>query len=213
MMRLLDALPEHEHDDASRVLGACPVVALPQGAQRAGARLPAAALLVVEEGLAAVSRRRNDSARRMVVTLAGPGAILPPLGEDERLDALEDSWLTAITPAALAALLLDPAVAETLVVGLTKELRASRESLGQIASVKHVERVRDKLLQLARAHGRVVPGGVRLDLPLTHELIGEMIGSSRETVTWAFAQLAREGFVRREGRAYRLRISPEELAS
>ena len=50
-------------------------------------------------------------------------------------------------------------------------------------------------------------------LEVTHELVGEMVGSARETVTWAFAQLAREGFARREGRAYRLAVSPEALAS
>src|SRR5919108_483840 len=88
------------------------------------------------------------------------------------------------------------------------ELRERQATIGHFASVRHVERVREKLLQLARTHGKVVPGGVRLDLPLTHELVGEMVGSARETVTWAFAQLAREGFARREGRAYRLPASP-----
>jgi len=96
---------------------------------------------------------------------------------------------------------------------LVEALRERQETIGNFASVRHVERVREKLLQLARAHGKVVPGGVRLDLPLTHELVGEMVGSARETVTWAFAQLAREGFARREGRAYRLAVSPEALAS
>ena len=70
-----------------------------------------------------------------------------------------------------------------------------------------------KLLQLARAHGKVVRDGVRLDLPLTHELLGEMVGSARETVTWALAELSKEGFVAREGRSYRLIVPPDLLAS
>jgi CRP/FNR family transcriptional regulator, cyclic AMP receptor protein len=84
-------------------------------------------------------------------------------------------------------------------------------------SISHHGRVDDRLLLLfwhfAQRWGRVRPDGVRLDLPLTHELVGEMVGSARETVTWAFAQLAREGFVEREGRGYRLAVSPASLAS
>src|SRR5207302_1887874 len=122
---------------------------------------------------------------------------------DERLDGLLDAWLTVVCRDAYGALLALPAVAATLVQALTDELRERQESLGHFSSVRHVERVRGKLVQLARNHDKVVPGGVRLDLPLTHELLGEMVGSARETVTWAFAQLAREGFVSREGRFYR----------
>jgi CRP/FNR family transcriptional regulator len=115
--------------------------------------------------------------------------------------------------AAQAALLRIPAAAAALLGGLAEQLRERHESLAQFSSVRHVERVRDKLLQLARTHGRVIPGGVRLDLPLTHELVGEMVGSARETVTWAFAELAREGFLSRDGRSYRLSVAPEALAS
>ncbi|MGZ4388260.1 MAG: helix-turn-helix domain-containing protein, partial [Gaiellaceae bacterium] len=96
---------------------------------------------------------------------------------------------------------------------LGNELRDRQESLAAFASVRHADRVREKLLQLARAHDRVGPGGIRLDLPLTHELLGEMVGSARETVTWALAELQREGFVRREGRTYRLSVAPELLAA
>ena len=96
--------------------------------------------------------------------------------------------------------------------GLLAELRERQESLRHFANVRHVERVREKLLQLARVHGRVVSGGVRLDLPLTHELLAEMIGSRRETVTFALADLQKGGFVTREGRTYVLRISPAALS-
>jgi CRP-like cAMP-binding protein len=74
-----------------------------------------------------------------------------------------------------------------------------------------VKRVREKLLQLARTHGRVASDGVHLDLPLTHELIAQTTGSARETVTAAIAELTREGFLVRDGRDYRLTIPPELL--
>src|SRR2546421_3852755 len=69
--------------------------------------------------------------------------------------------------------------------------------------------VRRRLAQLARTHGAVASGGVRVDLPLTHELLGQAVGSARETVTSALRTLEQEGFLIREGRLYRLMISPE----
>ncbi len=206
MSRLLDG----SMDEA---IAGCPTVALREGAWRSGSRLPDCALLVVEEGLVLAESARPGASRRVVLSVLGPGAILTPPVGDERLEALADSWLTAVGHEALAELLRRPEAASAIVDALADALRDRQESLGHFASVRHVDRVRDKLLQLAREHGRVVPGGIRLDLPLTHELLGEMVGSARETVTWAIAQLVREGLVRREGRTYRLTVSPEALAS
>ena len=51
-------------------------------------------------------------------------------------------------------------------------------SLANFASVRHVDRVERKLLQLAGEHGRVGTEGVRLDFPLIRGLLAEMIGST-----------------------------------
>jgi CRP/FNR family transcriptional regulator len=175
--------------------------------------MPACALLVVEEGLVEVASHRAGATRRMVVAVVGPGAVLLRPERDERLEALGDAWLTAVSHEALSALLQLPGAAAALLDALAEAARERQESLASFSSVRHVERVRDKLLQLACAHGRVVSGGVRLDVPLTHERLGEMIGSARETVTWAVAELQREGFLERNGRVYRLLVAPEALAS
>lgn len=213
MSRLLQGLPDDQRARAAAALHGCTTLAIPAGSSRAAARVPESAVLVVEEGVVMVTSVRPGAGRRMIITVAAPGAVLVPLSEDERLESLVDSWLTAVSPDAYAALLALPAAAAALVEALTEELRERQESLGHFSSVRHVERVRGKLVQLARNHGKVVSGGIRVDLPLTHELLGEMVGSARETVTWAFAQLAQEGFVSREGRSYRLSVAPEVLAS
>src|SRR4051794_18011046 len=213
MRSLLLGLPEDERAAAEETLDGCPTVALREGAERPGSRIPPCALLVVEEGLVEVASARAGATRRMVLAVAGPGAVLLRPERDERLEALADAWLTVVSHEALAALLRLPSVAAALVDGLAEATRERQESLASFSSVRHVERVRDKLLQLARTHGRVVPGGVRLDVPLTHERLGEMVGSARETVTWAVAELEREGFLERNGRVYRLLVAPEALAS
>jgi CRP-like cAMP-binding protein len=68
-------------------------------------------------------------------------------------------------------------------------------------------------VQLARDYGRVGREGVRLDLPLTHDLLSEMTGSARETVTRSLDDLQREGFVRRIGREYVLDAAVTDLTS
>jgi CRP-like cAMP-binding protein len=213
MSRLLVGIPNAEREAAEAALAGCTTVALREGATRAAARIPACALLVVEEGLVEVASHRAGATRRMVVAVAGPGAVLLRPERDERLEALGDAWLTAVSHEALTALVQLPGAAAALLEALAEAARERQESLASFSSVRHVERVRDKLLQLARAHGRVVSGGVRLDVPLTHERLGEMIGSARETVTWAVAELQREGFLERDGRVYRLLVAPEALAS
>jgi CRP/FNR family transcriptional regulator len=66
---------------------------------------------------------------------------------------------------------------------------------------------------LARVYGQVSAGGVSLDLPLTHELLADMVGSTRETVTRALSQFDREGLVRHERGRFQLAALPDGLAS
>ncbi len=120
-----------------------------------------------------------------------------------------DRYELSRTPGVLRGLLQLPSAAGEIVEALLEALRERQESLAQFANVVHAERLRGKLLQLARTHGAVVSGGVRVDLPLTHELLGQAVGSARETVTSALRTLEQEGFLIREGRLYQLMISPE----
>jgi len=204
-------LPEDEQARASLVLESCATQALVLGAVRAAAAFQDATFLFVEEGVALVETLSSTSNRAVVVSVAGPGTPLLPPGVAERLIAMTDVRLKAITPQTLDRLLRIPGVAAVLVERLAELLRESYESLSLEGEVHHVERVRAKVVQLARSHGRVAEGGVRLVLPLTHDLLAQMVGSSRATVTRALAQLQAEGFLRRDGRSLVLTIRPDEL--
>lgn len=56
--------------------------------------------------------------------------------------------------------------------------------------------------------GRVTPHGVVLDLPLTHDLLGALVGAKRSTVTLALKSLEDSGFLARNGGQTWL-LSPE----
>lgn len=66
----------------------------------------------------------------------------------------------------------------------------------------HLPRAHPRLLilflLLAERWGKVGPDGVRVSLPLTHEVLGMLIGAQRPTVTIALQRLARAGLLSRE---------------
>jgi CRP-like cAMP-binding protein len=211
MSRLIAGLPERDRRRAAALFETCPAVdIIVDGICRADG-MAEGTLLIVESGLLLVRSLRPGANRRTVVGLAGPAAVLLPPDAHEELQALADSSVTVVTPSAHEALLRVPGVAAAVVEGIGDQLRERQESLAQLSIIRHVERVRYKLTQLARTQGKVTGVGVRIDLPLTQRLLAEMIGSARETVSLALAELTRKGFVRREGRFYVVAVAPSKL--
>lgn len=188
-------------------------MSLPAGSRLGGERRETISLLLVEDGLVFVSAGNRGTSRRLVLTLAGSGSVLLPPSPQQRLEALANARLTLITARAKRELLEIPVAAAVVVDGVAIGLRDCQESLTQFASLRHVDRVRQKLTQLGRIYGNANVGGLSLHLPLTHELLAEMVGSTRETVTRALSQLAQEGFVRQERGTYQLVDLPEGSAS
>jgi hypothetical protein len=195
-----------------QVDGALPTLCLDAGETLEPHSLGDAAFVIVEEGLVVLRSGIPGTARRTITCHAGSGSLILPPGPEEVLVALTPATLTVITGDARDCLLQSPEGARRLVEGLALTLRQKHAAIASMSRLHHVDRVREKLIELARDHGRVGREGIRLDFPLTHDLLGEMTGSARETVTRALDELQREGFVVRRGRTYSLHVSPEELA-
>jgi CRP-like cAMP-binding protein len=177
-----------------------------------------AALIAVEEGFVVIStetRNRNEppAIRRVIVATGQEGMLLPSPGPDERLVALTPSRIDIVPAAGLRILLGLPSAAETIADAFAEATRDRQATIRNCAYVRHSERVLEKLLQLGRTYGRAVPGGVRVDFPLTHQLLADMVGSARETVSLALSDFARQGLVHCQHRRYVLRMAPRELFS
>jgi len=209
---LVATLEGAEARSAAELLESCPSVSLSAGALRSPADAGGEALLLLEEGFVVVRSVPRPPSRPMITCEAAYGGIVLPPGPDEHLEAILDSRLTLLPERIVTRLLQAPALGNALLREVSETLRRKQDSIANFGDVRHVERVRRKLLQLARDYGRVTGDGVRLDLPLTHALLGEMVGSERETVTRGIDQLESEGFLTRERRHYRLQILPEALS-
>jgi CRP-like cAMP-binding protein len=212
LRRLLDTTPASESARVAALLARCPTIDIAAGEAYFRSSFDSSPLLVVERGFV-VLRASFEQSRSIVTCEAGPGRIILPPAEEEMLFGLSESRLTALTAAATGELMALPGAAQTLVEQLTASLGEKQENLSNFASARHIVRVRRKLLQLARNYGRVVRDGVRIDFPISHSLLAEMVGSSRETVTRALDELQRTGFVARSGHTYRLLVSPESIVA
>ena len=92
-----------------------------------------------------------------------------------------------------------------LVVNFSGRLLRRARSVAYIMAISHQPRVVDKLRltlwHLASSFGRVTSDGVTIPFRLTHEVLGEIIGAQRPSVTTAIRGLQKSGEVRRAPRA------------
>jgi CRP-like cAMP-binding protein len=207
---LLGGLDEGERKLASAILEDCPSRLLPAGSRRRIGDLVHAEVLLVESGFLVV-RASSRGTRHVVVAEAGAGSILLAPNDREHVQALTDCLVTAVPASQLEGLLAIPPVAAALLRGLETTLRLRQAAASYFGSVHHVDRLRQKLVQLGQEFGRVNSDGIRIEFPLSHDLLADMVASARETVTRGVDELQRSGFVARDGHTYRLLVAPEAL--
>jgi len=204
----LGSLSSPERDRALGLLRACTTIEIEARVPQFANRFPPAALLLVEEGFVVLRTTVARGLRSVVTCEAGAGRLLAPPSPEEMLIGLGASRLIVIDADARAQLLRIPALAERFVEQLAAALARKQEATANFAPTRHVERVQRKLLQLGSSYGHPVRDGTRIDFPVSHALLAEMIGSSRETVTRALDELQRTGFIARSGSTYRLLVAP-----
>lgn len=209
--RLFADLPAHDAAEVAKILTSCPRIDVEPGDPYFSGSFRGAALLIVEDGFVVARATPPGRSRSIITCEGGPGRLVLPPSPDDVLFALSASRLIAIHGDVLDRLLALPAVAQVLLEQLAATVGQKQEALGNFANTRHIDRVRRKLLQLGRNYGRVSREGVRIDFPVSHAVLAEMIGSSRETVTRALDELQRTGFVERSGHTYRLLVSPESV--
>ncbi len=156
--------------------------------------------LLILDGLIVFETSVGD---RTACELTGAGDLLQPVSpRADQLVEQRGAW-RALWPTRLG--LLDQEFSERVrpwpQIGLALLRRAGRriadaDALRAIACQPRLE-VRLTLLMwhLATRWGRVEPSGIRLMLPLTHRLLGQLVAAERPSVSHALARLARSGLV------------------
>jgi CRP/FNR family transcriptional regulator, cyclic AMP receptor protein len=155
--------------------------------------------------------------------LLGPGDLLHPdatLGDDTLVryrvlwHVLEPARFAVLSEGVARSLGEWPQVMRSLLErALKRTLRVSlHAALLQLSPVE--TRLMVLFWLLAERWGRVTPDGVALALPLSHKVLGQLVGCQRASVTTALHHIEEGGMIaRRSDRTWLLRGSPpDELA-
>jgi CRP/FNR family cyclic AMP-dependent transcriptional regulator len=141
--------------------------------------------------------------------LIGPGALVPleravdpvPITRS-RLCPTDKTRLVLLGNAFLIAAHRWPSV----VVCLHERMLEQSARLTKQLAICQLPRVQDRLVAmlrlLAESWGRVTPAGISLQLSLTHETLGGLIGARRPTVSLALKELAEQNSVIRHDKGW-----------
>jgi CRP/FNR family cyclic AMP-dependent transcriptional regulator len=213
---LADAIADERRPVAER-LGRAPRLVVPAGswsaAEHGEATRGGYGLLIIEGWLV----RRVGLGRRVGAELLGPGDLLRPVDHDGEQATLpfEAGWRVLET-LQLAVLnrtwsLRMAAVPEVGIELGSRALRRSARLASSLAISQHRHLDQAVLLmlwELADRSGRVRPDGVHVEVPLTHEILGQLVAARRPSVTTSLGRLREARLVEQEPRGYLLRGDP-----
>ena len=172
---------------------------------------------IVEEGKVRLSRA-SEQGKEVTLAVVGPGGTFgeTSAGEGRRQRAYaealvptsvcevpKDAYLELVTTA--------PKLAARTMDVLVERLAWAEAQIEDLVFRSVPERVASLLLRLSQIHGRVGPTGVLIDLRLTHQEIGNMVGATRETVTNVLNAMRADGLIAVQHKRIRI-LDPKGLA-
>jgi hypothetical protein len=215
---LAEGIPAAEQDAAVAALVAGATQVRPGAWDPAvlyGESPPAVGVLILDGMLS----RQVSVVGRLSTELLGAGDLLRPWDQDGDIGmvpvGIEWQVLAATRVAVLDARFLHAALRWPTVVEqlLCRALRRARW-LAFLAGIRQITRIEDRVLvvlwALSERWGRVTPRGVELDLRLTHEQLGRLVGARRPSVTTALGALSAAGRLERRTQGYLLRGEPAD---
>ena len=163
---------------------------------------PSGHVHVVVEGRVKVFST-TESGRESVLAIRGPGDLL---GELSAIDGGRRSASgTALGPVTLISidtdrfselLEIDADLAASMLRTLVTKLRDADRSRIEFGAEDATTRVAGRLAELAGEYGVPDGDGIRIDLPITQQELGEWVGASREAIAKALHTLRARGLVR-----------------
>ena len=210
-VRLLDAVPAMQdavpHDD--RLLASRALLVPVRGFEEGTLTLPSPTESGHPFGLIIVKGtvlRETALGDRAVCELLGPSDVIDTHRDD---DACSLPWQTEyVVRQPTTVVVLDdhfalaarrwPALYQVLGAQQARQVRRASRHLATLGLPRVEDRVTALFCELADRWGRVTPDGIQIDMPLTHALIGQLIGARRPTVSLALTELATAGQLRRQ---------------
>jgi CRP-like cAMP-binding protein len=138
----------------------------------------------------------------VVFSILGPGevfgevALLGAMRRTASVSAIEDCTLVAINRRDFMSYVkTDPDVAAKLLSVLAMRIKRVSELVEDTLFLNLPLRLAKKLLALGRIYGKSTPEGLRIDLKLSQEEWGDLVGATRESVNKQMRQWVEAGVV------------------
>jgi CRP/FNR family transcriptional regulator, cyclic AMP receptor protein len=169
---------------------------------------PGTHMVVVVRGRIKVCTHSEDG-KELVLNLINPGEVVGEIalldGSDRTADAvtLTDSDLLILERRDFIPFLQrHPDSCMRLFAVLCDRLRKTSELLEEALFLEGSSRLAKRLVHLAEVFGKPVPGGVKIDISLSQQQLGNMVGMSRESMNKQLKQWRRDGLIRIENGHY-----------
>jgi CRP/FNR family cyclic AMP-dependent transcriptional regulator len=162
---------------------------------------PGSSMMAVIRGKVKICTQSIDG-KELVLNLINRGGLFGEIalldGEPRTADAvaLEETDLLVLERARFQPFLSErPDLALRLISVLCKRLRQTSEHLEDTMFFEAPSRLARSLLRLAEAFGKVEDGGTRLDIKLSQQQLGNLVGVSRESVNKQLGEWQRGGLI------------------
>jgi len=199
---LWEGLSPEEREQVARF---CPERRFPKGSTIFAPGDVPDALYVLTSGLVTLSHIAEDG-QQSILRVFGPSDVF---GELLLAASTRPFLATALTSCAVTVvpgktflhlLATIPRVGFNFICVLSRHLAEMALDRGESSHKWSLQRLALILLKLSAAHGVEEGTGTAIALPLTHQILADLIGTSRETVSRHFGRLKRMGLVRQRGR-------------
>jgi CRP/FNR family cyclic AMP-dependent transcriptional regulator len=162
---------------------------------------PGDSMMAVIRGRVKICTHSADG-KELVLNLIDKGGVFGEIalldGERRTADAValgETDLLVLERQRLLPFLAANPEATLRLISVICKRLRQTSEHLEDVLFLEAPSRVARWLLRLAEMFGKPVPSGIRLDIKLSQQQIGSLVGVSRESVNKHLGDWQRMGCI------------------
>lgn len=174
--------------DMARLMGVVEEVELPRLHVIFAPGMPSDSIYFIESGRVRLTRLSPDG-RIVILALLGPGDLISEAAwenneHDSYAETLEETRLYQLSLESFENLVRqNPEFGLRLIQVIGSRLKQAQARIEDLVFRQVPSRIARLLVHLAEHHGKVTPNGIRVEFPLTHQEIADMVGSSRVTVT------------------------------
>ncbi len=164
------------------------------------------ALFVILNGRVKVSLVRPDG-KEAILAILTPGeffgemALLDNRPRSASVVVLEPTTVMILTRSDFMQMIeANPQIIHNMIIPLVTRLRKANKKIADLAFLDAIGRVSGVISQMAEESGEEVDEGIIIRNRPSHEQLGMMAATTRETVTHCMATLERRGYILSDGR-------------